>query len=251
MNGHFCFLTSETLVWYVHDCARPDVNLEWVQKTVAAMKDKGAKYLWLLLSEQHCLPTKNDERPRAVARHKAALEALLQAEAAPAGITWFYVDEPGFTLYLEGPKYALSFVKGVAKTLLELEKKEKSARDATTAVAANKNDNNYKEAALTFREKARGDETLRARLEQVEKALEQQEGGDSEGLRDVARFWDDFVHARLTSWTHVDHLEAGYLVLLRSMAQGHGLLKTASAFVEHLARLKEARPDVFRNTAHL
>lgn len=234
-------MTSETIIWHLHDCSPPDANLEWIAESVQGMKEKGAKYLWVLLSEQHILLTKGDERGRTVATHKATLDAFLQESAAPAGITWFFVDEPGFNLY-DGTKYVLPFIKGVTKTLLEIEQKEKSIRGTTSAAAKKKNKNN--EEALALREKARNDEILRTRLEQVEKA-------EGDGLKDVALFWDNFLHARLTSWTHVDHLEAGYLVLLRSMEQGHGLLKTASVFMEHLARLREARPDIFRNTAHL
>lgn len=231
------------MVWHIHDCSLPDPSLESIAETVQGMKEKGAKYLWVLLSEQHVLSPKGDERALAVAKHKETLDAFLQESATPAGITWFFVDEPGFNLY-DGTKYVLPFIKGVAKTLLEIEEKKKNIQGTTATSASNKNKNKNNNEALALREKARNDEILSKRLEQVEKA-------ESDGLREVAVFWDNFLHARLTSWTHVDHLEAGYLVLLRSMEQGHGLLKTASVFMEHLERLRAARPDIFRNTAHL
>lgn len=230
-------MTSETLVWYVHNCADPEANTTtlFLRNYLAAMKEKGAKYLWVVLSKQDKLPA--GERAGIVATHREKLVALLREQAVPVGITWFVVDEPGFNL-LEGRKYVLPFVKGVARTLVEMDKQRERPQ----------NDNKVSSSSaavtpLAVRQKALGDEALRARLEQVEKG----EGG----LKDVDLFWNDFVQARLVSWTHVDHLEAGYLVLLRSMAQQHGLLKTASTFLEHLARLREARPDVFRNSAHL
>lgn len=229
-------MTSETIVWYVHDCSA-SMTLMWIKEYVKAMEKKGAKYLWVILSQQDKLPVEGNERANAVTKHKEALLAYLQEAAASAGISWFIVNEPGFNA--QEAKYVLPFVKGVTRTLLDTMNSgsQKAATRSFDKAAG-------KQQTLALREKALGDEALRSRLEQVEK-------GEGVGLQDVDLFWEHFMQGQLTSWSHVDHLEAGYLVLLRSMEQKHGLLKTASKFLEHLARLRETKPDIFRNTAHL
>lgn len=85
--------------------------------------------------------------------------------------------------------------------------------------------------------KVPSDEELRAQVESAE-------------IKVAYVFWEVFLSANLTSWNHLGHLQAGYLVMLQSIERKHGMLKCASTFLEHLARLREARPDVFRNTAH-
>lgn len=239
-NGPFHFMTSETVVWYVHDCSVP-LSMMWIKEYVQAMEKRGAKYLWVILSQQDKLPVEGNERANAVAKHKKALLDYLQEAAASAGITWFVVDEPGFNAQ-EGAKYVLPFVKGVTRTLLDVE----PARYGGQRVAKKSLDEAAgTQQSLALQQGALGHDALvRVRFEQVEK-------GEGTALRDVGLFWENFMQVRLTSWSHVDHLEAGYLVLLRSMERKHGLLKTASTFLEHLARLREARPDIFRNTAHL
>lgn len=257
-------MTKETIVWYVHNCystndnesSAEDITM-WIKMYIKGMKEKGAKYIWIIMSKQDKLAPA--EREAIVAEQKEALVTFLQKEAKPAGITWFWVDEPGFNM-LEGKKYVMPFLKGVTETLtnmgktLRQQKKEPKndnsgkGKTATTTIAADllgkKSKNGDTQKTIALREKALADDTLRARLEEVEK-------GGSENLRDAEAFWDRFMSANLTSWSHVDHLEAGYLVLLQSIEQKRGLLKTASVFLEHLARLREMRPDVFRNTAHL
>lgn len=227
-NGLFHFMTPETLGWVVHDCSMRAGDQgpidAWIYQYIDGMKAKGAKYMWIIMNKQDRLAP--DERAQTVAEHKALLEAVLQKNAAPAGIKWFFVDEPGFNL-LDG-KFISVFIDNFKKNLSEIEKAEKLKQ---------------KRARDEVLEKSLSDEVLRARLELVQ--------SPSSNLTDVDQFWDNFMQAELTSWSHVDHLEAGYLVLLRAIEEGHGMLKSASIFLEHLARLKDARPDIFRNTAHL
>lgn len=185
-----------------------------------AMKSKGPKFLWVIMSKQDLLPP--DERERIVSEHRQMLEAILKKDADPAGITWFLVDTPGFNL--KSGNFARPFLKDVAATIMSLDKERELKYERA------------KDDAVKFN--MPGVDELRARIEASE-------------IKSAGDFWEVFTTADLTSWKHVDHLQAGYLVMLQSIEQGHGLLKCASTFLEHLARLRETRPDVFRNSAHL
>lgn len=216
-HGQFHFMTPETLVWLVHDCtSKETIHL---RESIQAMREKGPRYLWVIMSKQDLLPP--DERDRTVLEHRQAIEAVLRGSAQPAGITWFFVDTPGFNL--KSGCFARPFLRGVAETIASLdEERELGHQEAKEGAAPHVPD----------------DDELRARIE-------------ASDIKAAGDFWQVFMAAELTSWSHVDHLQAGYMVMLQSIEQGHGLLKCASAFLEHLARLRETRPDVFRNSAHL
>ncbi|KUI67533.1 ADP-ribosylation factor 1 [Cytospora mali] len=217
-NGPFHFMSPETLIWYIHDCTDNKTSMLFCPEQLAAMKEKGAKYIWCILSKQDLLPP--EQRDSIVAEHRANVEALLRLKADPAGIKWFIVADPGWNLK-EG-NFVRSFVKSVTQQIVEMDKE---------------NELEYRRAADDALFKIPNDEELGATIEGAE-------------IKDADVFWKVFITADLNSWNHLDHLQAGYLIMLRSIKQKHGLLKCASTFLEHLARLREARPDMFRNTAH-
>ncbi|KAF3766585.1 hypothetical protein M406DRAFT_330389 [Cryphonectria parasitica EP155] len=207
----------ETLVWFIHDCT-VDVDAMYLLEFVDTMKSKGAKYIWVLLSKQDLLP--QEGREKTVGQHRQKLEDVLEKHARPAGIAWFIVDEPGFNV--KTPSYVLSFVKSVTQTVVQLDKEPelKYKKQKSEALSSKPTEKELRDKIITSEIKS-GDE-----------------------------FWQAFLSADITSWSHLDHLQAGYLVMLESIEHGHGLLRCATTFLEHLTRLREARPDVFRNSAH-
>lgn len=73
------------------------------------------------------------------------------------------------------------------------------------------------------------------------------EGGEGTA---AALFWDSFLTGELPEWNHRSHLRAGFFTLLDSLPQGQGVFKTAKVFLDHLKRLKELKPERFRDTEH-
>lgn len=65
-----------------------------------------------------------------------------------------------------------------------------------------------------------------------------------------AVFWDKFRNADLPVWDHYNHLKAGYFVLLDGFSWGQTVMQSAETFIGHLSRLREAKPERFRNTTH-
>ena len=216
-HGLFHFLSPETLVWYLHDCTDNDTTTMFLPECLTGMKEKGSKYIWCILSKQDLLPLEG--REQIVAEHRARIETILKQRADPEGIKWFIVADPGWNLK-EG-KFVRPFVKGVTQKIVEMDKVENfKYQKSPDAVAATPSD-----------------EELRTKAEKAE-------------IKDADVFWDEFQTANLTSWNHLDHLQAGYLVMLQAIEQKQGTLKCASTFLEHLARLRKTRPDIFRNSAH-
>lgn len=213
-NGPYYFISPETLVWYIHDCTEGTYLLP---ECLTTMKDKGSRYIWCILSKQDLLPPA--ERDSIVAEHRAKIEAIFKKMADPEGIRWFIVADPGWNL--KQGDFVRPFVKGVTQDILEMDKEKRPeynrAGDGAPSITS--------------------DEDLRARAERAE-------------IKDADAFWNAFTTADMTGWNHLDHLQAGYLVMLQSIDEKHGMLSCASTFLEHLSRLREAHPDMFRNTAH-
>lgn len=182
------------------------------------MRDRGAKYLWVVMSKQDMLPP--DERARIVSEHRAMLEDILK-QADEAGIKWFLVDTPGFNL--KSGNFVRPFLKDVSETVATLIPEDGKAQNKAVD-----------SSSLVFPPEAE----LRATIESLQ-------------MRDIDDFWKAFLTAKVTSWNHVDHLQAGYVVLLKSIEKEHGLLKCTSTFLEHLERRRKTQPEIFRNNAHL
>ncbi|PSR80605.1 hypothetical protein BD289DRAFT_484865 [Coniella lustricola] len=211
------FMTADTLNWYMHS-VKTDLGW-WLRDYITYMKQKGSRYIWLVLSQQDLVPP--EDRARIVGEHREALEKILHEVAAPAEITWFFYDAPGFSA--ASGKHVKAFVDTFMQQVRELDKQ------MTLEF------NQQRDRALLEKP---SDEVLRQRVEQAE-------------IKPAVEFWEAFSSAEITSWDHLDHLQAGYLVLLTSCEQGHGLLKSSTTFLGHLARLRETKPAVFKNSAHL
>lgn len=210
-------MTEDTLNWYMHSVKH---NLAWwLEDYITKMKQKGSRYIWIILSQQDLVPP--EDRARVVAEHREAVEKILQKDATPAGITWFIYDDPGFSA--KSGKYVKAFVDKFMEKVRELDKQMRLKCD--------------QQRDLALLEKP-SDEVLRQRVEQAD-------------IQPAHGFWEAFSSAEMTTWDHLDHLQAGYLVLLDSLQQKHGLLKCSATFLSHLARLRETKPDVFKNSAHL
>lgn len=69
-------------------------------------------------------------------------------------------------------------------------------------------------------------------------------------IMDSQEFWHMFLNAEVMEWGHRDHLKSGYILTLESFKEGRTVFDTAETFIGHLRRLREARPDSFRNTEH-
>ncbi|EFW99472.1 ADP-ribosylation factor 6 [Grosmannia clavigera kw1407] len=79
-------------------------------------------------------------------------------------------------------------------------------------------------------------------------AVEMAVAGQREQPSDA--FWENFLGGTLTSWDHASHLRAGLGVILEGYLKPRGLFAWTDDFIGHLDRLREDRPDLFRNTAH-
>lgn len=209
-------MTPDTLVWFLHDCTEDVFSIE---DYIHVMRSKGAKYMWVLLNKQDLLSP--EDRDATVAEHRRKLESILVRYARPAGITWFIVDEPGFSS--KTGDFVLPFVKNVTQTITQLDRAQGTRFDKD------------RDASLLGKP---SDQELRKRIEQSY-------------IRDSDDFWPVFMSGEMMSWDHLEFLQAGYLVLIQSLEQGEGLLKCAATLLEHLTRLHEARPDVFQASGHL
>ncbi|KUI62538.1 ADP-ribosylation factor 1 [Cytospora mali] len=159
-------LSPETLIWYIHDCTNNSTAMLFCPEQLAAMKEKGAKYIWCILSKQ-------EQRDSIVAEHRANIEALLKLKADPEGIKWFIVTDPGWNLK-EGD-FLRPFVKSVTQKIVEMDKEKELE---------------YRGAAHDALFKIPSDEELRATIE----------GAD---IEDADVFWKVLLIAGMTSWNHL------------------------------------------------
>lgn len=211
------FMTEDTLNWYMHSVRHDSAG--WLAYYITRMKQKGSRYIWIILSQQDLVPP--EDRARVVAEHREALEGILEKDAAPAGITWSFYDHPGFSA--KSGKDVMAFVDSFMETVREVDKQTRLESDQ------------QRDQVLLQKP---SDEVLRQRVERAD-------------IKPAHEFWKAFSSAGMTTWDHLDHLQAGYLVLVDSVQQKHGLLKCSVTFLSHLTRLRETKPDVFKNSAHL
>ncbi|CAG8111015.1 unnamed protein product [Penicillium olsonii] len=76
---------------------------------------------------------------------------------------------------------------------------------------------------------------------------------ENEGAKDslsMQEFWHLFLNADLLQWGHRDHLKSGYILILESLKEGGNAFDATQTFLNHLRRLRNAKPDSFRNTEH-
>ncbi|CAG8215155.1 unnamed protein product [Penicillium olsonii] len=76
---------------------------------------------------------------------------------------------------------------------------------------------------------------------------------ENEGAKDslsMQEFWHLFLKADLMQWGHRDHLKSGYILILESLKEGGNAFDATQTFLNHLKRLRNAKPDSFRNTEH-
>ena len=76
---------------------------------------------------------------------------------------------------------------------------------------------------------------------------------ENEGAKDslsMQEFWHLFLKADLMQWGHRDHLKSGYILILESLKEGGNAFDATQTFLNHSKRLRNAKPDSFRNTEH-
>lgn len=125
-NGPYYFMSSETLVWYVHDCTNSEMGLLSCPEQLDAIKHTGSKYIWCILSKQDLLPP--EQRDSIVAEHRAKIELPLKEKAEPEGIQWFIAADSGWNM--KESDYVLPFVRNVTQKIVEMDKETKFISEA-------------------------------------------------------------------------------------------------------------------------
>ncbi|KXJ90989.1 hypothetical protein Micbo1qcDRAFT_205019 [Microdochium bolleyi] len=237
------YIHPDSVVLFLHDCAEPEPDrlensVRLLHAHVAQMLEKEARYLWVVLSKQDLLP-EGEERISKVEDLRRRFESELGGGEGERGryedksISWRVIGEEGLSAVTGAGLDAV--LDDVCRTLSAEasnqdgpEKKHKATDSASTS------------AAHGLQQLQLSDEDMKTQAEKEISAMQPP---------DV--FWGEFLDGTLTAWDHASHLYAGYLVLLDCLAGGGGVFESADVFLRHLARLRSAQPERFRNTAHV
>lgn len=210
------YLDGVTFVIFLHDCSDNEMQrearelLDWALNSFVA---SGCKNVWVVFNKQDLLP-------------RDRLHDLLEKAAAPF--------EEMLSKYEQQLDYKVMRLPGFNA---ETGDRMDYLADDIRRTLAGKRSLPPPTAPPPVREPTT--EELEAK---IRKARGEMEG---DGV-----FWKSFLKAEIRSWDHFTHSRAGYAVLLEGLSWGQSVLTIAESFITHLERLRSARPDVFRNTAH-
>lgn len=216
------YMQNRLFIFFVHSCTdneRLDESIQYLHQLIGWMDEFCCPNLLILLNKQDLLPPA--ERETIV----SGLRQRFEAEIAQYGDkhTIKVMDTPG----LSGRTGAqLDVIMDEVVTVIQGDKKKKP----TPSTAPPKNPE---------LEKGPSDEELR---ERIKKANATSDSPDE--------FWKSFLSGDLEAWDHHTHLRAGFFVIHDCFARGRNIFECADEFIAHLTRLREKKPDRFRNTAH-
>lgn len=221
------YLTAETFCIFLHDVSVDDLadeSFTGFQNILEDCASSGCKQVWVIFSKQGLIKSE-DERLEKLGRMTAKYRDL----AAP-----FVKRVQVRILPLPGLD-ALNHTR-TDEVLSEIGKVLQQQEATPRAAGRNENSATGAVAAISPSE-----EDLRLAVEEALARLQPQP---------AEAFWKDFLEGTLASWDHAAHLRAGLGVILQVYLKPRGLFAWTDEFMGHLDRLREARPDLFRNTAH-
>ena len=215
------YLLPGRFILFLHNCIenegeRLEFSLEYLRQIVPMAKDAGIIHMWVLLTKQDLVS--EGERPEVVHRLRETFKAeILKFSGMPA---IRIIDTPGLNALDQDQLHA---------ALDQVKQTMDDDRKARPPVAQRVVVEHYDSSADEMEKRAKD-------------AAAQQSSSEV--------FWSDFKSGSVSSWGHFEHLRSGYFVLLEASAEGRGIMECTDTFLEHLARLREANPQRFRNTAH-
>ncbi|KAI1084435.1 ADP-ribosylation factor family-domain-containing protein [Whalleya microplaca] len=215
------YISKESIVFFVHDCANQeslDLSIKLLHEHTHQMIYAGAKYLWVLLNKQDMIP--ETERAVVVSDLRGRFERELAKHSG--NIAWRIMTQPGLS----------------GRTGDQLHTVLDDVRQTLRQAQSSKNNVSQPAAEESLRNKPSDSELNHRALIQ------------SAQIADTTEFWNSFITGDLLVWDHISHLQAGFIILLDSLSRGDGIFDAADIFISHLTRLRESKPERFRNTAH-
>jgi hypothetical protein len=217
------YITSATHTLYIHSCAdtdRLEMSIEGMHINAGQLLDEGAKNFFVVMNKQDLIPF--GDRKSTVSELRQRFEHELSRYNGK--LNWKICDVPGFSA---ASGVGLYEALDIIHTSIQSGHRDEPLRKAKELESKNPAREQSSEADLTAR---------------IVK-----EGGEE---ADATNFWDQFLTGEIPEWNHRSHLRAGYFILLDTLLQGKRIFETAEIFLDHLRRLKELKPDRFRNTEH-
>jgi hypothetical protein len=217
-----------TSVLYIHNCGNdaeraPD-SFEGIHENVKLMLDVGAKHIWILFNKQDLLPVERRSFVVDDLRQRFEQEMSRYKEQ---GIVYQVLDLPGFSA-VTGEQVS-NLVPAIHKSLGKARKKGRGSTE----------EKRPESGKMLSKTSTPSEADLISRIE---------EEGDNEP--DAGTFWKAFLLGDIPEWNHRSYLRAGYHILLETLKDGKGIFETADTFLDHLKKLKESKPEHFRNTEH-
>jgi hypothetical protein len=210
---------------FIHSCSdtgkRLDESIEKLHFCIQTMQNVGSKFIWILINKQDTLP--NEQRASTVDGLRRRFEQEI-SRYDNIDLVSTILDLPGFSA-LTGDRVCDLMLCIEATLENDNHKKQKKPQNAAMPASS---------AAATP-----SDSELIAR---IRKESAGETGGD--------KFWRAFLANDIPEWNHRTHLRVGYFTLLETFKESKGILDAAKIFLEHLSRLKEAKPERYRNTEH-
>ncbi|KAF5624013.1 ubiquitin thiolesterase L3 [Fusarium tjaetaba] len=214
------YMTQDRFLIFIQSCTdtdseRVEFSLEYLRMGLNMMLEYEAKHMFIIFNKQDLLS--EEERPKIVKDLRDKIEAEIKPYADKLDIK--ILDTPGLSAL--GGCQVHNVMDEIRKTL----KPKNAAKDT--------------KAEIELREKGPGEEEL---LNKIRTANAQS--------ADANTFWESFLDGSLEAWDHYTHLRAGFFIIHDCFGKGVGLLECADDFMKHLNRLREIKPERFRNTAH-
>lgn len=221
------YVTASTHTLYMHSCTdneRLEMSIEGMHLNVGQLLDEGATNFFVVLNKQDLIPL-GDRQSVVLGLHRRFEHELSRYDGKiDRKLDWKICDFPGSSaLSGDGLYDALD----VIHTTIHSDKKSGPNPKVENILTKNSVHDQPSQTDLVARILKEGREEASATI-----------------------FWNDFLSGKILEWNHRSHLRAGYIILLDTLLQGKGIFETAEIFLDHLRRLKELKPDRFRNTEH-
>ena len=222
---HYVTPTTHTL--YMHSCTdtdRLEMSIEGMHVNIGQLLDEGAKNFFVAINKQDLIPSEKRQSVVSELRKRFEHELSRYDGNIDRKLNWKICDFPGFSAASGVGLYeALDMIHTSIQSGHKNEPTSKAKKDASKESVQEQSS----EAGLIARIMEEGHEEVNA-----------------------TTFWNDFLTGEIPEWNHRSHLRAGYIILLDTLLQGQGIFETAEIFLDHLKRLKDLKPDRFRNTEH-
>jgi hypothetical protein len=219
------YVNADSIQLFVHSCTetegRVDESIEELHANIKMMHEVGSRFIFILFNKQDLLP--EEKRASIVDGLQRRFEKEL-SRYSRTDVVCTILDLPGFSAFTGNRVHELlDPIQAVLDGGQQHGRKQRRKDTPSSVPTA----------------ESPPESELVARISK-----------EGMGETDADTFWAAFLSSDIPEWNHRTHLRAGYIALLETLKEGKGIFDAAEMFLDHLRRLKEAKPERFRNTEH-